>query len=89
MNIITAGAPVVAQRRKQTLLVSMRMWIQSLASLNRSGIRCRCELAQAGSYNSDLTPSLVTSICHGCGCKKPKKKKKKRLDLIKYKNEQV
>ena len=29
----------------------------------------------AGSCRSDLTPSLGTSVCHGCG---PKKQKKKR-----------
>ena len=31
----------------------------------------------AGSCNSDLTPSLGTSICHRGGQKKKKKKKKK------------
>ena len=31
----------------------------------------------AGSYSSDLTPSLGTSICRECGPKKTKKKKKK------------
>ena len=37
---------------------------------------------QAGSCSSDLTPSLGTSICHGC-CPKKKKKKKKKVDLSK------
>ena len=32
-------------------------------------------VAQAGSCSSDLTPSLETSICCGCGPKKQKKKK--------------
>jgi len=32
-------------------------------------------VAQAGSCSSDLTPSLGTSICHGCGPKKTEKKK--------------
>ena len=32
--------------------------------------------AVTGSYSSDLTPSLGTSMCHGCGPKKTKKKKK-------------
>ena len=32
----------------------------------------------AGSYSSDSTPGLGTSIGHGCDPKKPKKKKKKR-----------
>ena len=35
-------------------------------------------VAQAGSCSSDSTPNLGTSICHGCGSKKPKKKKKKK-----------
>ena len=30
-------------------------------------------LAMDGSCSSDLTPSLETSICHGCGPKKAKK----------------
>ena len=29
-------------------------------------------MAQGGSYSSDSTPSLETSICHGCGPKKTK-----------------
>ena len=32
-------------------------------------------VAQAGSFSSDLTPSLGTTICHLCGPKKIKKKK--------------
>ena len=32
-------------------------------------------VAKAGSYSSDLTLSLRTSICLGCGPKKKKKKK--------------
>ena len=36
-------------------------------------------VAQAGSCSSDSTPNLGTSICHGCGSKKPKKKKKKSM----------
>ena len=27
-------------------------------------------VVQTGSYSSDLTPDLGTSICHGCGPKK-------------------
>jgi len=34
-------------------------------------------VAQAGSCSSDLTPSLGTSMCCGCGPKKMQKKKKK------------
>ena len=73
---------------KQIQLVSMRMRVQFLASLRGSVIlHCRelwCRLqtqlgsqvtvAVAGSCSSDLTSSLGTSICHGCG---PKCKKKK------------
>ena len=33
-------------------------------------------VAWASSYNSDSTPSLGISICHGCSHKKKKKKKK-------------
>uniref|UniRef100_A0A8D1UI26 IF rod domain-containing protein n=1 Tax=Sus scrofa TaxID=9823 RepID=A0A8D1UI26_PIG len=33
---------------------------------------------EAGSYNSDLTPSLGTFISHGYGPKRPKKKQKKK-----------
>ena len=38
-------------------------------------------VAQAGSYSSDLTPSLGTYICYGCGPKKQKKKKMKKANL--------
>ena len=34
-------------------------------------------LAEAGSCSSDLTPSLGTSIRHGCGPKRTKDRKKK------------
>ena len=71
--------PIVAQQ-KQTLLISMRMWVWSLAPLSGLRIQCCHELwcrlqkwlrsriavavALAGSCNSYLTPSLGTSICH-------------------------
>ena len=35
-------------------------------------------LAQAGSYSSDWTPSLETSIHHRCSPKKTKRQKKKK-----------
>ena len=35
-------------------------------------------VAVAGSYSSDLTPSLGTYICHTCGSKKQKQKTKKK-----------
>ena len=40
-------------------------------------------VVRAGSYSSDSTPSLGTSICPGCG---PKKQKKKRLVHKAYMN---
>ena len=74
---------------KQIQLVSMRMWVRSLASLSgqqysvavscgvdhRSGVAVA--VAVTGSCGSDLTPSLGTSICHRCSTKKKKKRKKK------------
>ena len=36
-------------------------------------------VVEAGSYSSHSTPSLGTSICHGCGPKKKKKKKNQNL----------
>jgi len=35
-------------------------------------------VAQTSSGSSNLTPSLRTSRCRGCGPKKPKKKKEKK-----------
>ena len=67
----------------------MRLQVQSLASLRGLRIRHCRELwhteqtrlrsdvavggVEAGSYSSDSTPNMGTSICHECG---PKKKKK-------------
>ena len=69
------------------------MWVWFLASLSGLRIQrcpelwCRLQtwlgsgiavaLVQAGSNSSDQTPSLGTSICHGCGPKKTKDKKKR------------
>ena len=79
---------VVQQKRIQ--LVSMRIWVGSLASPSGSGIQCCPELwyrsqmrlgtcmamalAVASSCSSDLTPSLGTSLCRECGPKKQKNK---------------
>ena len=79
--------PVVAQQ-KQIWLVSLRTQVWSLASLSGLRIWCCCELwcrsqiwlgsgfavavVLAGSYSSDSTPSLGTSII---GQKKKKKRK--------------
>ena len=80
------GVPVTAQW-KRIWLVSLRTRVWSLASL--SGLRiqhcrelwCRSKMwlrshvavAVAGSFSSNLTPSLGTSVCLGCGPKKRKK----------------
>ena len=37
-----------------------------------------CSCMQVGSFSSDLTPSLGTSICYGCGLKKKKTKQNKK-----------
>ena len=39
-------------------------------------IQCCCDGGVDLSYSSDSTPSLGTSICHRCGCKKKTQKKK-------------
>ena len=73
----------------------MRTWVRSLASF--SGLRiqrghelwCRSltqlrshiAVAVAGSYSSNWTSSLGTSICCGCGPKKDKNKNKKTTDI--------
>ena len=70
------------------------MWVQFPAPLNGLRIQHCSELwhmlwmwlrsgvavavASAGSCCSNQTPSLGTSICHGCGPTKKKKKKKKK-----------
>ena len=81
----------IVVRQKQTQLVSVRMQVRSLALLNgsviwschelwcRSQTQLRSHVAMtvvyAGSWSSDSTPSLETSICRGYGPKKEKKKK--------------
>ena len=73
------------------------MRVPSLDSLGGLRIQCRHELccwlkmwlrsnvavavAMDGSCSSDSTPSLGTSICHGCSLKKQKKKRKKKIVL--------
>ena len=73
------GVPIVVQW-KQIWPGTMRLWVPSLASLRIQ--RC-CELwcrsqtwlgygvavAVAGSWSSHSTPSLGSSICHGCSPK--------------------
>ena len=71
-------------------LIFMRMQVQSLGFLSGLRIRSCHELwyrsqmqlrsgisvavAKAGSCSSNLTPSLETSICHGCSPKQTNKK---------------
>ena len=78
--------------RLRTQLVSMRMWIWSLALLGwlriqwyhnlwwkmRLGSGIAVAVVQTGSCSSDRTPSLGTSISCRCG---PKRKKKKRIKV--------
>ena len=84
-NKIFPRVPLVLQR-KQIELGTMRLRVQSLASLSglriwcchelwcRSQMRLRSGVAvavlQAGSCGSDLTSSLGTSICLRCSSKK-------------------
>ena len=75
---MVAGVLVGTQRVKNTT-VSMRMQVQSLASLSGLRIWCCCELQhrsqmQLGSGVA-AAAALGTSICHRCGPKKKKKKK--------------
>ena len=35
-------------------------------------------VAKAGGYSSDLTPSLGTSVCGGCGPKETRRRKRRR-----------
>ena len=81
------GSSHVAQRLR-TQVVSLRMQVRSLALLrNQRGqeLCCRSQtwlgfhiavaIPQASGCSSDWTPSLGTSLCHGCGPKKTKKTK--------------
>ena len=79
-------------QRKQNQLVSMRMQVQSLASISGSGnprcheLWCRSQMwlkspvavavVSAGSCSSNSAPSLGTSMCRRCGPKKQRKRKK-------------
>ena len=47
-----------------------QMWLRSHVAV---------AVVQAGTYSSDLTLSLGTSICHGCGPKNTKDKRKKEI----------
>ena len=89
MKVIHKEFPLWLSGNK-TQLVTMRIWVQSLASFSGLRIQSCHELwyrlqmwlrphiavavAQASNCSSDLTPILGTSICYRYG---PKKKKKK------------
>ena len=58
------GVPIVAHQ-VLNLTVSMRMWVQSLASLGwGSGIAVSCGVGCSCGW--DLIPGLRTSVCYGC-----------------------
>ena len=85
MEIVTQIFPLLNKwphgAVKGIQLGTTRLQVQSLASLSGLRIqycqelRCslkmqlRSDVAVAGSCSSNLTPSLGTSICHGCGPK--------------------
>ena len=97
--MLTIGVPVMAQQ-KRIQPVSMRMWVQSLASFSGSGIRhcrelwCRSQVllgslvavavGEAGSCSSYSTPSLGTSICYRCSPKSEKSNIKKESPGISH-----
>ena len=80
-------------QRKQIPLRTIRLQVPSLALLSGLRIWRCCELwgrsqmqlgsgvamAKAGSYSSDSTPSLGTSMCRRC---RPKKEKKEKSDFF-------
>ena len=77
-------------QQKRIRLGTMRLWVRALALLRgrESGVAVSCGVGRRrgsdpallwlwcrpGSYSSDCTPSLGTSICLGCGPKKQKNK---------------
>ena len=83
IRIIFNGVPVVAQwltdltRNHEVAgsIPDLAQWANDLWRCRelwcRSQLRLRSDMAvavtEASSYSSNLTPSLETSICHGCG----------------------
>ena len=61
-------------RRCRELWYGLQTWL---------GSRVAVALAKASSCSSDLTPSLGTSICCGCGPRKDRKRKEKKRDEMK------
>ena len=90
------GVPIVAQWVKNSISIhedagsipGLPQWIQNSREYRSqtwlgSGIAVAVAVAVVGSCCSDWTPSLGTSICHRCGCKRKKKKRNKRNKITK------
>ena len=71
---VVCSIPGHAQWIKHPALPCAVMQVEETARI----WRC-CGCGQAGSCNSNSTPSLGTSMCHGCGPERTKDKKKKFL----------
>ena len=59
----------------------LAQWVKwsALPSQTRQGLGAVAPLAKAGSYSSDWTPILGTSICHRCSPEKQIKKNNKKM----------
>ena len=60
------------------LIPGLAQWVKDPLLLLSCGVDCRqgsVAVVQACSCSTNWTPSLGTSICHGCSPKKIKKKK--------------
>ena len=67
----TGSIPVLSRLR---IRHCCELWCRSQTWL---GFRVAVAVVWAGSCSSNSTPSLRTSICHGCGPKNPKDEKRK------------
>ena len=66
--------------RSPALLSGLRIWCcLELHCRSKTQLGSGVPVVQAGSYSSDLAPSLETSICRRCGPKK-RVKRKERLN---------
>ena len=67
------------------LIAGLVQWVGSRVIVS-SAIGCRCgldpEVAVASGHSSNLTSSLGTSICRGCGPKKTKSKQTKQAQFL-------
>ena len=64
--------------------MSMKMQVQSLASISELRIQCWCGSGVGLSCSYDLIPNPGTSICHRCGPKKKKRKKKGIIVILRH-----